>query len=162
MPTPVTVKVARLSRRGVCTAVALALGLTCIVLVIAASTGPVAGIVDASTTPSPAVAAGAYTTGPTNGAVGEVAREAASPVGSVKSPPVNSMCDNACVSAVSETCTVAGGLTVTTLLALFLASRRDTFMGLLARTRPRALPRQWRRQTPWTVLSPISLCVLRV
>jgi hypothetical protein len=59
-------------------------------------------------------------------------------------------------------CTNAAGLTPSTLLALLLASRRDTFMGLLARTRPRALPRRRRRQTPWTVLSPNSLCVLRV
>ncbi len=115
---------------------------------------------DASTTAAPAAAVGAVTSGLTDGVVGQVVREAASPIASVMSLPMSSMCDSACVTDVTEMCTVAGGLTVTTLLALLLASRRDTFMGLLARTRPCALPR--RRQTPWTVLSPISLCVLRV
>ena len=117
---------------------------------------------DASATAAPAVAVGAYTSGLTDGTVGDVVREAAAPVASMMSPPMSSMCDMACVTDVSEMCTVAGGLTVTTLLALLVASRRDTFMGLLARTRPCALPRRRRRQTPWTVLSPISLCVLRV
>lgn len=167
--TPVAVKVARLSRRGLCAAVALALSLTCIVLGVAASTTPMTGMVDmagtsatGAATAAPAVAVGAYTSGLTNGAVGDVLGEAVSPVGSVTSPPISSMCDSACVTDVSQMCTIAGGLTVTTLLALLLASRRDTFLGLLARTRPRALRRRRRRQTPWTVLTPVCLCVLRV
>ena len=132
---------------------------------VAASTTPIAGMVDmadASATVAPGGAVQAHTGGLTGGAVGDAVREADSPVASVMSPPMSSMCDSACVTDVSQVCTIAGGLTVTTLLALLLASRRDTFLGLLARTRPRALLRRRRRHTPWTVLSPISLCVLRV
>jgi len=164
-----TVQVARFSRRGLCAAVLLALSLTCMVFAVAASTTPMTGMVDmadasttAAATAAPAAALGAFASGLTGGGVGDVVREAASPVASVMSLPMSLMCDSACVTDVSEMCTVAGGLTVTTLVALLWASRRDTFMGLLARTRPCALPRRRRRQTPWTVLSPISLCVLRV
>ncbi len=75
---------------------------------------------------------------------------------------MSSLCDRVCLTGVGEVCLVASGLGVTTLLALLLASRRDTFVGLLGRTRPRALPRRRRRRAPWTVPSPVSLCVLRV
>ncbi len=166
MSTPVAVKVARLSRRGLCAAIALALSLTCIVLAVAASTTPMAGMADASAAAAaiaaPAVAVGARTSGLTDGAGGDVIRETASPVASGMSQRMSSMCDSACVTDLNEMCTVVAGLTVTTLLALLLASRRDTFMGLFARTRPCARPRRRRRQTPWTVLSPVSSCVLRV
>ena len=166
---PIAVRVARLSRRGLCAAVALALSLTCIVFAVAASTTPMTDMVDmadasttAAATAAHAAAVGAFTSGLTGGGIGDVVREAASPETSLMSLPMSLMCDTACVTDVSAMCTVAGGLTVTTLLALLLVSRRDTFMRLLARTRLCALPRRQRRQTPWTVLSPISLCVLRV
>jgi len=169
MFTPVAVQVARWSRRGLCAAVALALSLACIVFAIAASATLMTGMVDmadasttAPTTAAPAAAVGAFTSGLTGGVVSEVVLEAASPVAAMISLPLSSMCDSACVTNVSEMCTIAGGLTVTTLLALLLATRRDTFVGLLARKRPCALPRRQRRQTPWIVLSPISLCVFRV
>ncbi|MEO5709151.1 MAG: hypothetical protein ABIQ59_04965 [Nocardioidaceae bacterium] len=78
-------------------------------------------------------------------------------------PVINSMCDTACVTRVSSMCNVAGGLTVTTLLALLLASRRNTFMGMIARNGSPALSRRPRRdRTRRAVLSPFSLCVLRV
>jgi len=167
--TPIAVQVARLSRRGLCAAVALALSLACIVFAVAASATPMTDMVDmadasvtAATAAAPAVAVGAFTSGLTDGVVGDVVGEAASPVALVMSLPMSSMCDSACVTNVSEMCTVAAGMAVATLLALLFAYRRDTFMGVLARSRPRALPRRRRRQTPWTVLSPISLCVLRV
>ena len=73
------------------------------------------------------------------------------------------MCDSPCATDIGGECTVPAGLAVTALLALFLASRRDTFLGLLAR--PSLLFFVRRRQqepTPWTVLSLSSLCVLRV
>jgi len=73
------------------------------------------------------------------------------------------MCDRACVSEVTEMCTIAAGLIAITLMALLLAMRRDTFVGLLARIRtsqPTLRPR--RQRTPWTVPSLSSLCVLRV
>jgi len=167
--TSIAVQVARLSRRGLCAAVALALSLGCVVFALAASTTPMTGMVDmavapttAAATAAPAAADGAFTIGPTGGGVGDVVREAALPVALVMSLPMSSMCDSACVTDVSEMCTVAAGVAVVTLLALLLAYRRDTFMGVPARTRPCALLRRRRRQTPWTVLSPISLCVLRV
>jgi len=119
--TPLAVRVARLSRRGLCSAVALALSLTCIVLAVAASTTPPTDMVDmadASTTAALAVAVGAYTSGLTDGTVGDVVREAAAPVASMMSPPMSSMCDMACVTEVSEMCTVAGGLTAIALLVL--------------------------------------------
>ncbi len=74
-----------------------------------------------------------------------------------------SMCDSACVTDVTEMCTLAAGLIVLTLMGLLLASRRDTFLGVLARIRtsPRAV-RQRHEPTPWTVLSLSSLGVLRV
>ncbi len=167
--TPIAFQVALLLRRGLCAVVALALSLMSIVFAVPASTTPMTGMVDmadasttAAATHTPAAAVGAFPSGLTGGVVGDVVREAASPVASVMVLPMSSMCDSACVTEVSEMCTVAGGLTVATLLALLLASRRDTFMGLLARTRLCVVPRRRRRQTPWTVLSPISLCVLRV
>ena len=74
-----------------------------------------------------------------------------------------SMCGNPCVTDISGECAVAVGLAVAALLALFLASRRDTFLGLLARIGPLFFVHRRRRPpTPWTVLSLSSLCVLRV
>ncbi|MBC7561248.1 MAG: hypothetical protein H7270_18335 [Dermatophilaceae bacterium] len=169
MSKPFAVQVARLSRRSLCAAVATALSLMCIVFAVAASTTPMTGMVDmadASTsappTAAPAGADGAFASAATGADVGVVVREVASPVTAGTSLPMSTMCDETCVTDVSQMCTVASGLTLTTVLALFLASRRGTFTGLLARIRPHALQRQWRRQAPWTVLSPISLCVLRV
>jgi len=168
--TPVVARLARWSRRALCAAIALALSMSCIVLAVAASTTPMTGMADmadmadmaeTSVTAAPTVAVGAYTSGLTDGAI-DVVSEAASPVASVMAPPMSSLCDSACVMGASQMRAVAAGLAVTSLLALLLASRRDTFMGVLERTRPRARPRRRRPQTPWTVLSPISLCVLRV
>jgi len=167
--TPIAVRVARLSRRGLCAAVALSLSLACPVFAVAASTTPMAGMVDmavasttAATTAAPAAAVGFLTHGLADGGVDDVVREAVSPGASVMSLSMGSMCDSACVTDVLEMCAVAGALTLITMLAMLIASRRDTFMGMLARARPRALPHRWRRQSPWTVLSPVSLCVLRV
>ena len=164
MSTPVVARLAGWSRRALCAAIALALSMSCIVLAVAASTTPMTGMADmaeTSVTAAPTVAVGAYTSGLTDGAI-DVISEAASPVASVMAPPMSSLCDSACVMGASQMYAVAAGLAVTSLLALLLASRRDTFMGVLERTRPRARPRRRRPQTPWTVLSPISLCVLRV
>ena len=76
---------------------------------------------------------------------------------------MTSMCVSTCVTDIGGECTLAAGLAVTALLALFLASRRDTFLGLFARVGPLFFVRRRRREpTPWTVLSLSSLCVLRV
>lgn len=159
MPTSVALAVA-LPRRSLCAAVTLALSLTCIGVAISALATPMAGMAamagTATTvagTSAPAVAGGASIGGHTGDAVGVAVREAVSPVASVMS---------ACVTDVSAVCTIDDGLTAIALLALLLAPRRDTFLGLLARTRPRAHLRRRRRHTPWKALSPVSLCVLRV
>lgn len=166
--TPNAVQVARLSRVGLCVAVALALSLTCIGFAVAATT-PMPGMVDmaiasktAATTAAPVAAVGSFTSGLTDDDVDDMVREEVSPGTSVMSLPMSSVCDSVCVTDVSEMCMVAGGLTVMTLLALLVAARRDTLVGLLARARPPALPHRRRLHTPWSVLSPISLCVLRV
>ncbi|RYC07286.1 hypothetical protein [Nocardioides zhouii] len=119
-----------------------------------------AGTVSAGASiPAPAVAFGPSVGGQTGDAVGAVVSEAVAPVMSAMS----SMCDNVCVADVSVVCMMAGGLSLLTLLALVLATRRNTFLALVARARPRDVLRRWRCHQPaWTVLSPISLCVLRV
>ncbi|MDQ3104725.1 MAG: hypothetical protein M3Q87_05820 [Actinomycetota bacterium] len=145
-------------RVALCVAVALALSLMCAVLAFAASTVPMTGMTgiaggsDISVVAGTGKAAVATAAGPV---VGDIVADAG--------PVMASTCDDACVTAVSDMCSFAAGLAVSTLLALLLAFRRDTFMGTLARNRPSALARRPRRKrTPWTVLSPFSLCVLRV
>ena len=96
-------------------------------------------------------------------AVGPVAATMAAEVGGDVGLTLASMCESPCVIDISGECTVAAGLAVTALLALFLASRRDTVLGLLARIAPLFYVRRRRREpTPWTVLSLSSLCVMRV
>lgn len=137
-----------------CAVVALALSLMCAVLALTASTAPMTGMTG-MTDIAVADAGGAAAAVVADSSVGVVAAEAG--------PRVASMCDDPCVTGVSEMCSLAAGLTVTTLLGLLSAFRRDTFMGTLARSRPSALERRPRRErTPWTALSPFSLCVLRI
>lgn len=155
--TPVAIKVARFSRRALCAAITLTLSLTCIALMVAAPTTHMTG----ASTAAPAIAV-AHIGGLTEAAGGVVVREPALLFASVASPDMGSMCDSACITELSKACMVAVALTVLSLLALLLASRRDTFVQVLARHRPSAQARRRRRQTPWTVPSPISLCVLRV
>jgi len=165
---PLAPDVARWMRPVVCVAVALASSLACILLSLAASTGPMTGMsemADASTaaaagTVRSAAAGGATLRDLTDDAIGDVNRGLASSVASVPAPPMSSMCHHGCVTDVSRFNTTAAGVAVTGLLALLMAGRRDTFVVLRARPRIRAVPR--RRRTPRTLLSPISLCVLRV
>ena len=143
-------------RVALCAAVALALSLMCAVLALAASTAPMTGMTDIAGVSDISVVAG---TG--KAAVATAAGPAAGDIVADAAPVMASMCDNACVTEMP--CTLAAGLAVSTLLALLVAFRRDTFMGMLARSRPSALARRPRRErTPWTVLSPFALCVLRV
>lgn len=102
------------------------------------------------------------TTSVSGTAVVQTATAAAAP-DALAAPKLTSACDVACVSEVSDLCSLVAGLTMMSLLALLLTSRRDTFPGLLARLRHAAFvgPRL-REQTPWNLLSPVSLCVLRV
>lgn len=166
MFTSIAAEVARLSRRGLCLAVALALSLTCIALALVASTTPMSDMRETTATAvatvAPGASAGVLTGSLNEAADGGVLPGAAAPLASVAPAPMSSMCDSVCVTGLSRLCGVVAALTVTTLLALLLASRRDTLLGLLARARPRARQRRRRRTTRWRVISPISLCVLRV
>ncbi len=146
----VVVSVVRWSRQGLCWTLALALSLMCVVLGAGATahTAPMAGMpgmaessmVVATATPATAVA------------------HAATPSAWEAAPSAGSSCEGICLTEMGAAC--AAALAVITLLGLVLTSRRNTFTGLLARARSRALPR--RRQRPWSLLSPFSLCVLRV
>ena len=154
----VATRVVSASARPLCAGVVLAISLMCAVLGVAASTTPMTGMtgmvnasgvsgmddmVDATVAP----VAGAMTVA----------------MGADGGLMLASMCESPCVTDIGGECTVATGLAVTALLALFLASRRDTFLGLLDRIGPLFfVRRRWLDPTPWTVLSLSSLCVLRV
>jgi hypothetical protein len=70
-------------------------------------------------------------------------------VTAVLPPSAESMCGSACIAEVTMVCTQAIGLTVTLVLVLLLASRRDTFLGLLARSRRSAnVVRRRHQRTP--------------
>lgn len=132
-------------RSAIGAAIALAVGLACTVLSAAASVAPMTGMGDDAAP------------------VTTVAVTVAEDVASV-SPAMTSMCAYACVDgSASVVCAGAAGLVVTSALVLLLASRRDTYLGLLARLRRAGLARRrLRARTPWLVLSPVSLCVFRV
>jgi hypothetical protein len=166
-------RVAGVFARPLCAAVALALSLMCAVLGAAASTAPMtvmsisdisgmtdaAGVAGASNMNDMGEAAVAAASAPVAAMTAELVSEMARDGG----PAMASMCATPCVTDIASACTVAAGLTVIAILALFLASRRDTFMGLLARTGPVLyVRRRLRDRTPWTVLSLSLLCVLRV
>ena len=147
------------SVRPLCAGVALAISLMCAVLGVAAATTPMTGMTEmvsasgVSGMNDAAVAA----------AVAPVAAVMPLQMDGVGGLTLASMCESPCVADTGGECTIAAGLAVTALLALFLASRRDTFLGLLARIGPLFYVRRRRREpTPWTVLSLSSLCVLRV
>lgn len=75
---------------------------------------------------------------------------------------VRAMCGEGCVAELTAACSVAGGIAVMSLLFLLLGARRDTYLGLIRCTGPPVSVDRWRNRTPWTVLSPVALCVLRV
>ncbi|HXH80338.1 hypothetical protein [Nocardioides sp.] len=149
MSTSVATRIASASARSLCAGVALAIALMCAVLGVAASTTPMTGM------PGMGEA--------TVGAIGAPLAAMPMEMGGDGGPTMASMCESACVTDISGDCTVAAGLAVTALLTLFMATRRDTFLSLLARVGPLLHVRRRRRDpTPWTVPSLSSLCVLRV
>lgn len=155
-------RVVSTSARPLCAAVALAISLMCAVLGVAASTTPMTGMTE---TVSASGVSGMNDMGEatTAAAVVLVADAMTADVGGDDGPLMALMCQKSCVTDISGECTVAAGLAVAALLALFLASRRDTFLGLLARSGPLFyVPRRRGELTPWTVLSLSRLCVLRV
>jgi len=74
------------------------------------------------------------------------------------------MCEVACVSETAMTvCSVAAVAAPLTLLGLLLTRRRESYLGLLARTTgPLHVLRERRVWRGWYPLSPVSLCVWRV
>lgn len=127
----------------------------------------------ASTTPMPGMTGQVNASGvsPMGDLVEATGAAAVAPVGAATTVEMGaggalmpaSMCESPCVADISGACTIAGGLAAAALLALLLGTRRDTFLGLLARLGPLFSVRRPRHEpTPWTVLSLTSLCVLRV
>ena len=158
----VATRVVSASARPLCVGVVLAISLMCAVLGVAASTTPTTGM-----TSMVNASAASDTRDAGEGAVAAAAAPVAAAMtmelGGDGGLTLASICGSPCVTDISGECTVAAGLAVTALLALFLASRRDTFLGLLARIGPLFYVRRRRQEpTPWTVLSLSSLCVLRV
>ncbi len=149
-------RVVSASARPLCVGLALAISLMCALLGVAASTPSMTGMVNASSGSVMSEATAATAAVPVTPAI-------TMEMGGEGGLTLAAMCETPCVTDISGECTVAAGLAVTALLALFLASRRDTFLGLLARIGPLFYVRRRRQElTPWTVLSLSSLCVLRV
>ena len=161
----VATRVVSASTRPLCAGVALAISLMCALLGVAASTTPMAGMTSMTSTSGGSGMSDMGDMGEATvaAAVAPVAAAMTVEMGGTGGPTMTSMCESTCVTDIGGGCTLAAGLAVTALLALFLASRRDTFLGLFARVGPLFFVRRRRREpTPWTVLSLSSLCVLRV
>lgn len=151
--------------RPLCAGVVLAISLMYTVLGVAASTTPMTGMTGMTGMVNASAVSGMNGTSDATvaAAVAPVAGAMKVEMGADGGLMLASMCESPCVTDIGGECTVAAGLTVTALLALFLASRRDTFLGLLDRSGPLSfVRRRWLEPTPWTVLSLSSLCVLRV
>ena len=144
----------RFLARAICAVVALTVGLICAVTAIGATAAPMTGMTGMTTGPD--VSMQEMTTH-------VVAAPVAASIDSGMTSADESMCATGCLAEFSTVCTLAAGLIVTSGL-LLLASRRGTFLGLVARVRPSVLDHRRRRRdrAPWTVLSPIALCVSRV
>lgn len=133
----------------------LALGLMCTAWALAASSGPMTGVNGTSEVVEAAAADLS------------VVVTAAAGVSS-QSPVMASMCGGPCVGATSNVvCAGAAGLVVglvvATVLVLFLATRRRTYLGLVARIRRSGLAeRRPPGRQPWVVLRPGDLCIWRV
>ena len=167
----IATRVVSASTRPLCAGVALAISLMCALLGVAASTTPMAGMTSMTSTSDGSGMSDMSDMGDMGdmgeatvaAAVAPVAAAMTVVMGGAGGPTMTSMCESTCVTDIGGECTLAAGLAVTALLALFLASRRDTFLGLFARVGPLFFVRRRRREpTPWTVLSLSSLCVLRV
>ena len=161
----VAIRVVSASARPLCAGVVLAISLMCAVLGVAASTTPTTGMTGMTGVVDASVVSGMNDMGdPAVAAVAApVAAAMTSEMGGAGGLTLASMCESPCATDIGGACTVAAGLAVTALLALFLASRRDTFLGLLARLSLLFFVRRRRQEpTPWTVMSLSTLCVLRV
>lgn len=158
----VATRVVSASARPLCAGVALAMSLMCGILGVAASTTPMTGMTKMG---NASLVSGMNGMGEATVAatVAPAAAAMTAEIGVDGGLTLASMCESPCVTDLGGECAVAAGLAVTALLALFLASRRNTFLGLLARLSPLLFVRRPPQEpTPWTVLSLTSLCVLRV
>lgn len=149
-------------RRPVGVLVALIVGLACTLLWLMALSAPgMGGTADTRDTvaePGVSIAVGLRDMSATAVQAPAGAADLARDLGSA----MTSMCDSTCVSDLTDTCALAAGLLLMTVMALLVGSRRDTFLGLVARLR-RATPvppPRW--LTPWTSPSLSQLGVLRV
>lgn len=158
----VATRVANASSRPLCAGIALAVSLLCALLGFGASTAPATGMTGTISQSGMAGMDG-MSEATVEATVAPVTAAMTMAMGGDGGPSMASMCEFACVTDIGGACTVAAGLVVAALLVLFLASRRDTFLGLLARVGPVFFVRRRRRDpTPWTVLSLSRLCVLRI
>jgi hypothetical protein len=143
----------RLGLRVLCTVVVLALGTVCTMLWVTSSI----------VAPSHMSSMSSMSHVPD---VDKVADETAWPAAALGvaafSDGLSRVCDMSCTAQVTDICTGVAGLSVSSLLALVLARRRDTFLGLLARHHTALARRPHQFLTPWTVLSLSRLSVLRV
>lgn len=171
MSVSVATRVVSASTRPLCAGVALAISLMCVLLGFAASTTPATGMTGMTGMTEMVSQSGMSGMSGMND-MGETATAAAlTPVAAAMTmemggdggPTMVSMCEIPCVTDIGGACAIAAGSAVAALLVLFLASRRNTFLGVLARVSPVFFVRRRRRDpTPWTVLSLSRLCVLRV
>lgn len=151
--------VARLVWRALCATLALALGLTCTVLVVAIASG-MTSMTDKDVGGMSMVASPTTTATALSVTVAD-----ATPSGAAAAKQVlTSACDHSCAGGTTgDLCMVATGFLLTSALALLLASPRSPYLGWLTRVRrPGLRRRRLRRRTPWLVISPVSLCVLRI
>lgn len=156
--------VARSSRRAVGALVAVLVALACTVLWLMALAAPSATMPDMTGMAGTSVEAGVSMMAGMRSTTAVAATDAVADLAAGAGPAMASMCDTACVGGVVDVCTLAAGLAVTTVLALLLSSRRNTFLRLLARPGAATLVHRRPRwlHSPWTVLSLFSLGVLRV
>lgn len=154
-------RVVSASTRPLCAGIALTISLLCVLLGYAASNIPATDMTSTtgiSSMGDMGVATAAAAAAP-------VASAMTVDMGGDGGPTMALMCETPCVTDIGGGCTIAAGLAVAavSLLVLFLASRRNTFLGLLARVGPDFFVRRRQRDpTPWTVPSLTRMCVLRV
>ena len=152
VPETSAISSARLVRRALLAALALALGLTCMVLAVAVASGMTSDDMGGmSKAASPADS-------------GVTVADGVPVAAEVTQRVMTSMCAHPCAGVTTgDLCTAAAGVLLASVLVLILASNRNTFLGLNARLRRQVvLPLRIRQRTPWLVLSPASLCVFRV
>lgn len=154
------------STRPLCVGIAFAIALMCALLGFGASTTPGTGVTEMVSQSGMSVMSDMSDMSEASvvAVVAPVVAAMTTDMGGDGAPTMASMCETPCVTDIGGACTIAAALAVAALSVLFLASRRDTFLGLFARVGGALFFVSRRRQepTPWAVLSLSRLCVLRV